>query len=236
MTVPKYSLILPALKEEANLRLLLPQITTLLDSTGVKYEVIVVDSVAKLDNTASVCRANKVMHVARMPTDSFGDAVRTGIRVARGEYIVFMDADGSHDPSDLPRLIAKSHSSDIVIASRYTTGGATEYGLLLTIMSRLLNSTYALAFGLKVADISTNYKLYRASLLKRLNLISNNFDIIEELLIKIKLEHPKVTITEIPSTFKNRKFGKTKRSLLLFMLTYLVTMFRLKLVYAKKSH
>lgn len=224
-----YTIILPSYREEENLRLLLPRIRQALAQVGGMAEILVVDTVTAMDATESVCQPFQARYVAREPSNSFGDAVRTGIRAARGRWILFMDADGSHAPEAIPRLLAERESNDVVIASRYVPGGATENDPWLVLMSKTLNLTYSLVLGLNVRDVSNSFKVYRADLLKGLQLRCQNFDIIEEILVKIKRTNPQVRIKEVPFTFKARMFGQTKRNLVWFMFTYLHTILRLRL-------
>lgn len=226
--IPRYSVVLPAYLEEENLRLLLPRIHTVMQSVGQPYEVVVVDTVEPLDATESVCQEHGVRYLHRAPSNSFGDAMRTGLAQARGEWIVWMDADGSHGPEFIPSLLSHVPGSDVVIASRYIAGGHTENSLALRLMSRALNVSYALVLGLRCKDVSNSFKVYRAEMVKGLVLRCDNFDIIEELLFKLKKCHPRLIIHEVPFTFKKRMFGETKRSLVAFMLTYLLTMLRLR--------
>lgn len=222
------SVVLPSYLEEENLRLLLPRLKHALEHLGVSHEIIVVDTHKPLDATELACQELQVGYVARQPANFFGDAVRTGIATARGQWIIFMDADGSHNPEFVASLWAHSASSDIVIASRYVAGGFTENSASLVLMSRVLNMTYRWVLGLKVKDVSNSYKLYRGELLRELKLHCSNFDIVEEILFKIRRKHPQVRMTEVPFTFKKRMFGETKRNLFLFLFSYLVTIIRLR--------
>jgi dolichol-phosphate mannosyltransferase len=139
-----------------------------------------------------------------------------------------MDADGSHPPEFIKNLWAESQDNDVVIASRYIDGGATDNNLTLVMMSLLVNRIYSLVLNLKCKDVSNSFKLYRASHLKRLHLVSNNFDIVEEILFKLKRSSPSTRILEIPFTFKKRMFGNTKRNLFLFTLSFIFTLIRLR--------
>ena len=226
---PKYSVVLPAFLEEENLRLLLPRIRAEMEHIGAPFEVVVVDTPTPLDATAEVCAQNAVVYVNRAPSDSFGDAVRTGIRLARGEWVIFMDADGSHTPEFIRWLVAETPAFDVVIASRYTAGGFTENSKALVGMSRILNLTYSLVLNVKCKDVSNSFKIYRSDLLKPLRLRCDNFDIVEEIIFKMCRRTPGLKIKEVPFTFKKRMFGETKRNLVLFIVTYIATMVRLRL-------
>lgn len=224
-----YSVVLPAFREDENLRILLPRLKQTLDQLDRGSEVLVVDTHEPLDDTEAVCAAAGVRHLRRGPGNSFGDAVRTGIEHARGERVVFMDADGSHPPEFIPRLLAEEADSDVVIASRYVEGGHTENPRLLIFMSRVVNVCYSLVLNLKCKDVSNSFKLYRADQLRSVALKSENFDIIEELLFKLGRRYPGLRIREVPFSFRRRMFGETKRNLFLFMLSYVFTIVRLRL-------
>jgi len=229
MVEPVYlSVITPAYLEEENLRILLPRIKNVLSQLSFGSEIIVIDSQKKLDCTDSACQENQVRYFRREGGENFGDAVRTGIRVARGKYMLFMDADGSHPPEFIRELVAHHLENDIVIASRYVSGGLTENPVHLIWMSQALNITYGLILGIKVNDISNSFKLYRSDLLKNLNLSCKNFDIIEEILFKISRANPNLKIKEVPFSFKKRMFGETKRNLVLFVITFIFTIFKLR--------
>lgn len=232
----KITVVLPSYREEENLRLLLPRIHEAMQEAtkplSGDYEILVVDTVKPLDSTEKACAQFGARFVRRSPSNEYGDAVRTAIAEARGEWIVFMDADGSHGPEWLPKLIAESAggggTADIVIASRYVEGGDTENPLALILMSRVLNITYSIVLGLKVKDVSNSFKVYRMALLKPLRLKCHEFDIIEEILFRVTRANRGVRIREIPFTFKARMFGQTKRNLLWFIISYVFTMLKLR--------
>jgi dolichol-phosphate mannosyltransferase len=189
---------------------------------------LVVDTQQKLGDTLFVCQSLGVRHLQRIGGDTFGAAVRTGIAQALGEKIIFMDADGSHAPEFIPQLLNNLKDNDVVIASRYVENGDTENSMSLILMSRVVNWTFSFVLGLKCKDVSNSFKLYRASQLKNLNLKCENFDIVEEILFKIKRENPEVKFKEIPFVFKKRMYGETKRNLLIFVITYLITIIKLR--------
>lgn len=222
------SLIIPAYREEENLRLLLPRVRAALTGFGAPFEIIVVDTVAPFDLTRKVCEEAGARSVPRGPTNSYGDAVRTGLAIASGEWIAFMDADGSHAPEMVLALIAKLPDYDVVVGSRYVPGGHTENSWVLRLMSRIVNACFSIVLGLPVRDVSNSLKIYRASLIKPLRLRTENFDIIEEILFKLVRKNSSLRIVEVPVNFRKRMFGETKRNLAVFMLSYAITLFRLR--------
>lgn len=222
------SVVMPAYLEEENLRLLLPRLTDTLGSLGIRWEVIVVDTMQPMDHTSDVCAQNRCSYIARQNGNAFGNAVRTGIRHSRGERVVFMDADGSHPPEFIEQLWRHHADADIIIASRYAPGGVTENSWTLVLMSRLLNLSYSWILGLHCFDVSNSFKLYPGPSLRGLELTCNHFDIVEEILCRLVHGRPPATVKEIPVTFKKRMFGDTKRNLVLFIINYLYTIVRLR--------
>jgi len=221
------SIVIPAYMEEENLRLLLPRLKKVLDDAGLTYEILVVDTAAALDDTEGACRQAGAVHLRRAGGDSFGAAVRTGIANTQGKYVCFMDADGSHGPEFITQMLHWREQFDVVVASRYVDGGHTENSPMLVLMSRMLNWTYAFFLNLNCQDVSNSFKLYRGEELRNIELKCDNFDIVEEILIRLARRTKQLRIKELPFTFKQRMFGKSKRNLFVFIFSYGVTLIRL---------
>ena len=219
---------MPCYLEEENLRLLLPRLVKELTTIGDTFEILIIDTMQPMDNTKDVCNANKATYIPRETGNNYGDAIRTGIKYAHGEYTIFMDADGSHSPEFLHNLYKYKNDYDVVMASRYITGGSTDNNRLLILMSYITNLTYSMILNLRYKDISNSFKLYKTGSLKELTLRCKNFDIVEEILYKIKKHHKEINVLEIPYSFKERMFGHTKRNLFFFILTYIITIIRLR--------
>ncbi|MGH7223436.1 MAG: glycosyltransferase family 2 protein, partial [Gemmataceae bacterium] len=96
------SIILPAKNEAAALGDLLPR----LRAAQPEAEIIVSDD-GSTDHTAALCAERGITRVTTPYSMGNGAAIKRGARAARGDVLVFMDADGQHDPADIPRLLAK---------------------------------------------------------------------------------------------------------------------------------
>lgn len=225
---PALSVVLPAYREAENLTFLLPQIRAAVAGLTPDYEILIVDTEQPIDNTAEVCAANGVRHVFRRGGNTYGDAVRTIIAEARGEYILCMDADGSHSPQYFAPMWAERQHFDITIGSRYAPGGHTENPAVLIWMSYVVNLTFRVAFSIKAKDVTNSFRLYRHAVLTPLTLESNDFDILEEILIKASVQQPGLRIGEVPVTFARRKAGESKRKLVQFAFGYFSTLRRLR--------
>ncbi len=222
------SIIMPAYLEEENLRLLLPRIKSVANELTNSSEIIVVDTEKPMDATAKACQESGVTYVNRTGGNTYGAAIRTGISVAQGKKIIFMDSDGSHYPEFIKKLYAQKDSADIIIASRYIEGGHTENSSALVLMSKIVNWGYAFVLNIKCKDVSNSFKLYNGEMLKNINLNCQNFDVVEEILYKLIKQTPSLEIKELPFSFKQRMFGETKRNLPQFVITYIFTLIRLR--------
>ncbi len=222
------TVMLPAYKEAATLRDLLPAIKAAAATLTANFEILVLDTQNAMDDTEQVCALNGVRHIRRSGGNQYGDAIRTGIAEARGNFLLCMDADGSHSASYFPTMWAERERFDIVIGSRYVSGGHTENPAILIWMSYAVNLIFRLVFNLRARDVTNSLRLYRTAVLKPMRLDSNDFDILEEILIRAVTHHPPARVCEVPVTFGRRKAGESKRKLVQFALGYLTTLRKLR--------
>ena len=229
------SVVIPALDELDNLRFLLPQIqSSLSELDEVVSKIYVILGTDAVNSDIQELKKIGVFPIIRSPSNSFGDAIRTGLEIAStppSDLLLIMDADGSHSPSTIPKLVHAiiENDLDVVIASRYVSGGSSANSRVLQVMSRILNITYSLVLGIKAKDISTNFKIYRGNLIEGIELRCNNFDIVEELLLELKRKTGNnLRIQEVPDYFAVRMHGHSKRNLIKFIFSYTLTLFRLR--------
>ena len=221
------SVILPAYREKESLEVLLPRIKSVLEDMGLAFQILVVDTQIPMDTTGELCRQINVDYINREDKNTYGAAIRTGIKHSQGNKIIIMDADGSHKPEDIKELYKWSRDFDLVIGSRYIKYGKTENNFILILMSLMVNIAYRFFLNIKVKDVSNSFRLYDTKKLSSLVLECENFDLVEEILIKLTLEYPNLKIKEIPIVFKKRTHGESKRDLIKFIFSYLTTMHRL---------
>lgn len=232
----KIDVMIPAYDEFLNLSSLIPKIRDLIDVQ--KYGELRLHVIHRFDETEEEIEKLKKLQVnliRRLPSNSFGDAIRSGVKSipVDSALTIFMDADGSHNPSTIPRLIEIMHDQniDVGIASRYIKGGSTDNNLILKIMSRVLNSVFGAVLGIQAKDVSTNFKIYRSHQLSKIELRCDKFDILEEVLIRLRQQKKnEFTIQEIPDHFHNRVHGESKRRLGPFIVGYIFTLIRLRFI------
>ena len=224
----KYDLtiIIPSLNESDNLKKLIPEIKS---EIGKKftYEIFIIDGINKDNKTFKITKKNSIRYLNRIRNNDYGNAVRLGIKKSTGKYILFMDGDYSHNPKFILKLY-ENKLYDVVIASRYVPGGKTDNGLLSETLSRFLNKFYNIILNLELEDVSNSFKLYNTKMIKRLHLSCNHFDIIEEIIFKLKKNNNEIKFLEIPYHFKQRKFGKSKRNFFV-IIAYLFSILKLRI-------
>lgn len=222
----RISVVIPAYKEADNLDLLIPKIQMALSSIDA-YEINIVDTMEPMDSLPDICKKYGVNYINRKGGNSYGDAIRTGFQSAKFEYLMIMDADGSHSPSDFSQMIDCADNYDLTIGSRYVKNGKTDNPAILILMSYVVNVCFRLVLGINVKDISDSFRLYRTADVKILNLECSNFDIVEEIIIKLAVNHKNYRIREVPITFNKRMYGESKRDLVKFVFSYISTLVKL---------
>lgn len=231
------TILLPAYNEIVNLRILIPKIIAVTKSLeGIQTEILVVlPSFADYDEIAEIKELG-AKPVKRFPTNSFGDALRTGFSssAASTEFIITMDADCSHNPELIPSLLHGAMNAHIVSASRYISGGSSDAKRRQQAMSRLVNFAFTIVLGEKIHDISGNFKLYRRSVVSQLELEGKNFDIIQEIVFKTKkLAGESFRLVEVPYRWNERLDGKPKRKLIPYIFSYVQTLIKFAILRLK---
>ncbi len=230
MLKPGITIALLAYNEAENLMLLLPKIIEYVNRIegNIPYTIEVIDTMEPLDNTAEVCQLYGAEYY-NQDTPGFGGAFRSSIQHAERELFLILDSDGSHNPIYIPAMYEKfiSENCDLVIGSRYVKGGKTFDSKSSIVMSKILNAFFRLFLGIHAKDISTDYRLYDAEQLKNVQLENVNYDVLQEVLLKLKLNNPTFKIGEVPIAFEKRKYGESKRRLIPFIISYIKSLFRL---------
>ena len=163
-------------------------------------------------------REPRVSVLHRKEKEGLGPAYVAGFRemLTRPEvdFIVQMDADFSHDPADLPRLLEAVAEADLVIGSRYVPGGATRgWGLRRRLLSRWGNTYVHFVLGLGIRDLTAGFRCWRREALTAIDLdevSTRGYGFQIEMAFRAVLAGCRVT--EEPIVFTERRAGKSKMS------------------------
>lgn len=213
-------IIVPTYNEADNLPKLLIEILNL----PVEVAAIIVDD-GSPDGTGDIAEKwaaqnpGRVFPLHRKGKLGLGTAYVAGFRRAfelGAERVITMDVDFSHNPRYIPDLIAKSESAsaDVVIGSRYVSGGAMLYCPWYRIaLSTGANMIARAALGLKAHDTTAGYRLYRRDVLDSINLgsiFSSGYSFLIEMLYLV--ERRGWRVAEVPIVYEDRMHGQTKIS------------------------
>jgi dolichol-phosphate mannosyltransferase len=212
-------LILPTYDEAENIEALVRAALPQLASTGREATILVVDDASPdgtgriADRLAAELPEVRVLHRPRK--DGLGRAYLAGFEVALkagAELILQMDSDFSHDPADLPRLIAAAAASDVVLGSRYVPGGGVEnWALHRRIISRGGCAYARLILGIPVRDLTGGFKCWNRSALERLHLTDvDTHGYGFQIETTYRAVKSGLTVTEVPILFRERREGHSK--------------------------
>lgn len=220
---PDISVVILTLNEGDNIGPLLTDIAGVLSHLSLKYEMIIVDG-GSADKTMENAKAAGACCIEqRRP--GFGGALREGIETAKGRYILTLDADWSHPPDLIPLLWEARKDGDIVIASRYVKGGQSDASMWRRGLSVFLNYFFASALSLPRGDMSSGFRLYRRDILTPREYMAENFDILEEVLVRAAANGHRVH--EIPLKYQKRQHGTSNASCIKFARSFIPTLCRM---------
>jgi dolichol-phosphate mannosyltransferase len=217
--LPGAWLILPTYNEAENIEALVRAALVQLESTGVGHTILVVDD-SSPDGTGVIAERLaeelapvRVLHRPRK--EGLGRAYLAGFAIALeagAELVLEMDSDFSHDPADLPRLIAAADAADLVLGSRYVPGGGvTEWGSVRRLLSRGGSAYARILLGVPVRDPTGGFKCFHRRVLEAIDLEevhANGYGFQIEL--TYKAVRAGFSVTEVPILFRERRVGSSK--------------------------
>ena len=212
-------LVLPTYNEAENIGPLVRAALPRLAAAGLPHRVLIVDD-GSPDGTGEIAdrlaaELNPVEVLHREQKEGLGRAYLAGFAVALArdaDMVMEMDSDFSHDPADLPRLIAAAGAADLVLGSRYVPGGGIQdWGLLRRLVSRGGSAYARWLLAVPVRDLTGGFKCFNRRVLDGIDLESVHADGYG---FQIELTYRAIkagfTVAEVPITFREREVGSSK--------------------------
>jgi len=213
----KVYIVIPTYNEAENLPRLVEALEEELEKRG--FKIILVDD-SSPDGTVKIVkrlnhRYGNILFHCRPSKLGIGSAIRDGLKIALSftdcEYIVTMDADLSHNPKDIRRLLSEAGNADLVQGSRYVKGGrVVGWSFFRSAVSYVANLLCRLLFKTQLHEHTSNFRVYsrRCSEMITATLHCEHYEwLIGSILIA---KDHSYRIKEVPITFTERKRGKSK--------------------------
>lgn len=225
----KLSIIIPVYNEEKTIREILRRVLAVKLPSGVKKEIILVDdgSTDKTFLVLSKCQMSsldlardknvKCQILRHKKNRGKGAAIKTGLEVATGDYVIIQDADLEYDPSYYMLFLRPimQNKASVVYGTRLSNYPLRLWGKNKTVLpihliaNKFLTLLTNVLYRSKLTDMETGYKLFKRDVLKKIIINSNKFDFEAE--VTAKLLKKKVLITEVPISVKPRTYKEGKK-------------------------
>jgi len=202
---PKISVVIPTKNEEGAIGQVIQDVKKVMDGTD--SEIVVVD--ASSDNTPTEAIKAGAKLVKQIGRGGFGDAVMQGIYWSKGEYVVFMDGDGTYDPADIPKLLEPliRDQADLVNGNRFANMHDHAMHSLNRVGNRFLTRLSNFLFQTHINDSQSGMKAFKREILRYLALFEKGFEACGELVAEASKAH--LRIVEVGITYR-RRIGETK--------------------------
>jgi len=227
------SLVIPLYNEEGNIRPLVDSIVELIIKKKWDSEIVLVDDNSN-DQTAEIVDNYSKKYDFIVPLHrgqekkGMGFALIEGTKKANGDIIIWTMGDNSDDINTYHKLINKINEGyDMVFAARYIKGGSRgNLDLFKTFLSSGYSKIASLWYGTNLHDITNAFRAFKKNVFEKCNLKSGDFAISPEFAIKAHLNGFK--LGEVPTTYTNRKKGKSKFKLIDMGIKY-ISLFKLRM-------
>src|SRR5262245_11336699 len=215
--MPRAVLCLPTYNERENLEAMIEALAGVMDTS---QDVVLVIDDGSPDGTGEIADRLAGEHswvavLHRPEKEGIGPAYIAGFRwalAAGAELVLEMDCDFSHDPADVPRLIAATDDADLVLGSRYAPGGGTRnWGLLRRFVSRGGCLYAEVLLGLRVRDLTGGFKCFRRAALEAIDLGAlSAHGYAFQIETTYRISRAGLRVREVPITFVERRAGSSK--------------------------
>lgn len=194
MPNPKVSVLIPAFNEEGSLRETVEAIAAYKTSDDT-FEIVVIND-GSTDRTGEIARSLPVTLVEHHTNQGYGAALKDGMRVARHDYLLITDADGTYPLADIPRLLAEATSHDMVVGAR--TGAIVQVPLLRKPGKWIITRLAEYLSGQKIPDLNSGFRIFRKDVaLRYLSLYPDGFSFTTTITLAMLTNHYRVKFLSI---------------------------------------
>ena len=203
--VEMVSVVIPTLNEAGNI---LEAITSIQKELAYPKEIIVVDG-NSTDGTIKIVKDTNICKLIIEPRRGYGIALRTGIKHAKGDIVVMVDGDGTYEVKHINRLLDTmvKNDAELCLATRmYDPNKAM--GLMNFIGNKIITFCFDFLFSQFLSDTQSGFRAISHSAIEKVDLDQDDMAFATEMLVEFAKKRFKMV--EVPSTYKTRKYGKTK--------------------------
>jgi len=216
---PKISVLLPTYNERENLPIIVWLLVKYFTEASLTFEIIVIDD-GSPDGTLDVAKGlqkiygeNRIVLRPRAKKLGLGTAYIHGVKHARGEFVVIMDADLSHHPKFIPEMLKTQEEGnyDLVSGTRYAMGGGVfGWDFMRKLISRTANYIAQVLLRPGASDLTGSFRLYKKDVLEKLvnSCVSKGYVFQMEMIVRARQQS--LTVGEVPITFVDRVYGESK--------------------------
>lgn len=199
------TVVIPAYNEEKGMQGVVDRVLAVLEGSGLPFEIIVVDDGSK-DRTVE-CLEGKPVKVLRHETNrGYGAALKTGIRASRYDHVAILDADGTYEERDLPRLIEHMETHDMVVGAR--TGKGAKIPLVRRPAKWILTRLANFLAETRIPDLNSGFRIFDKKVAQKFfAILPSSFSFTSTLTMAMLTNG--YSIKYIESGYKPRK-GKSK--------------------------
>lgn len=218
------SVLIPAKNESETIAALIIQIKkTITQLDKYNFEIVVIADHCQ-DQTEKIALENGAAVYRNIYKPGKGNSLRFGFGVCKGDIIVMLDADGSHQPQDIPVFIESIEKGAGLVIGTRAKGGSDEYEIIRLFGNAVFTFLVDILFSVNLTDSLNGYKAFRQDIANSRKFHSRWFDIEIELIFSALIKGYK--ITEVPSHELARKGGRMKSNTMLDGLRFLFAIFK----------
>jgi len=208
------TVVVPAYKEEEYIEQTLQTIAATCSDAKISFEIIVVVDLVPEDKTTeyvhnAACDRPEIRVIERQGRRGVGDAIKTGIKIAKGNILIIAMGDQSEDPADIIALAKNCLDCDVVFTNRFKHGRPHGYPFGKYVANRSCNYVVKWLSNIPYTDTTNAFKAYKVEKLKEMDFASNGFEIFLEIPLKVmKLSNIRSKEIEVTHSVREKKSPK----------------------------